>query len=62
MWLLRGLRFTCTALQNAQAKPNEELATAFSNSYNNTLKQYHNFIVKGIFSVSRNYRLWLNSS
>ncbi|KAG6831724.1 hypothetical protein H0H87_004275 [Tephrocybe sp. NHM501043] len=52
MWLLRGLSFTCKALQNLQANKNEELAKAFSNSYDNTLKKFHNFVVKGIFSVA----------
>ena len=51
MWLLRGLSFTCKALQRAQADKNEELKTAFSKSYEVTLKQYHNFVVKGVFSV-----------
>jgi hypothetical protein len=51
MWLIRGLAFTCTALLNAQANKSEELAAAFSKSYNATLKQYHNFVVKGIFAV-----------
>ncbi|KAI0081963.1 het-c2 protein [Panus rudis PR-1116 ss-1] len=52
MWLLRGLAFTCKALQLAQADSKEELASAFSKSYEATLKKYHNFIVKGIFSVA----------
>jgi len=52
MWLLRGLSFTCKALQNAQANKNEELATAFTSSYEVTLKKFHNFVVKGIFAVS----------
>ncbi|KAL0956829.1 hypothetical protein HGRIS_002940 [Hohenbuehelia grisea] len=52
MWLLRGLYFTCKALQNAQANKNEELAAAFSNSYGVTLKQFHNFVVKGVFAVA----------
>lgn len=51
MWLLRGMYFTCKALQNAQANKSEELASAFSASYSATLKQFHNFIVKGVFSV-----------
>lgn len=51
MWLLRGLSFTCKALQNAQANKSEELATAFTKSYEVTLKKFHNFVVKGIFSV-----------
>ena len=52
LWLLRGLSFTCKALQNAQANASEELAAAFSKSYDVTLKAFHNFVVKGIFSVS----------
>ena len=51
LWLLRGLSFTCQALQNAQANLSEELSTAFTKSYENTLKKFHNFVVKGIFAV-----------
>lgn len=51
LWLLRGLSFTCKALENAQANTTEELAAAFTKSYENTLKKFHNFVVKGIFSV-----------
>ncbi len=54
MWLLRGLSFTCKALQNAQANKSEELAAAFTKSYEVTLKKFHNFVVKGIFGVSHN--------
>lgn len=54
MWLLRGLSFTCKALQFAQANQSEELATAFGKSYEATLKKFHNFVVKGIFAV-RNF-------
>ncbi|KAL9711529.1 hypothetical protein Ac2012v2_004600 [Leucoagaricus gongylophorus] len=52
MWLLRGLSFTCKALQNAQENKPEELSVAFTKSYESTLKQFHNFIVKGVFSVA----------
>jgi len=52
MWLIRGLSFTCKALQNAQANETEQLVTAFTNSYEGTLKKFHNFVVKGIFAVS----------
>ncbi|KAG5653526.1 hypothetical protein H0H81_012600 [Sphagnurus paluster] len=52
LWLLRGLSFTCKALQNSQANKSEELAAAFNKSYEGTLKQFHNFVVKGIFSVA----------
>ena len=52
MWLLRGLSFTCKSLQNAQGDKTQELAPAFTKGYENSLKQYHNFVVKGVFSVS----------
>lgn len=51
LWLLRGLSFTCKALQNAQANKGDELSVAFNKSYDGTLKQFHNFVVKGIFTV-----------
>lgn len=51
MWLLRGLSFTCKALQFAQANKAKELAEGFSKSYEQTLRQFHNFVVKGIFTV-----------
>ena len=52
MWLLRGQSFTCKALQSSQANPNQELSAAFTTGYENSLKQHHNFIVKGVFSVA----------
>ena len=52
LWLLRGHSFTCTALQHAQANSSKELAESFNESYSATLKKHHNFVVKGIFSVS----------
>jgi hypothetical protein len=55
MWLLRGQQFTCKALQNAQANTSEELNVAFNKSYEDTLKPFHNFVVKGIFSVGPFY-------
>lgn len=51
LWLLRGLAFTCKALQYAQAHKDKELVDAFSQSYEGTLKKFHNFVVKGIFTV-----------
>ncbi|KAF7322042.1 Het-c2 protein [Mycena kentingensis (nom. inval.)] len=52
MWLLRGLSFTCKGLQNAQAKPQEELSAAFSGAYDLTLKKFHGFLVKGVFALA----------
>jgi hypothetical protein len=58
MWLLRGLSFTCKALQNAQANKTAELSVAFNQSYDGTLKKFHNFMVKGIFAVSTSNRCY----
>ncbi|KAF8813904.1 glycolipid transfer protein [Phlegmacium glaucopus] len=52
LWLLRGLSFTCKALENAQKNKSAELSVAFTQSYEATLKKFHNFIVKGVFSVA----------
>jgi len=52
LWLLRGLSFTSKALENAQKNRSSELSTAFTLSYDGTLKKFHNFIVKGVFSVA----------
>ncbi|EAU91073.1 het-c2 protein [Coprinopsis cinerea okayama7 len=52
MWLLRGLAFTCQALLIVQADASKELADAFNESYKGTLSKFHNFIVKGVFSVA----------
>ncbi|KAG6827341.1 hypothetical protein H0H92_012162 [Tricholoma furcatifolium] len=52
MWLLRGLAFTCKALQAAQANKSIELSTAFTESYSQTLATFHNFIVKKAVTVS----------
>ena len=52
LWLLRGLQFTMIALQFNQADSAQELSVSFSKAYDSTLKKFHNFIVKGIFSVS----------
>ncbi|KAI9507480.1 het-c2 protein [Russula earlei] len=52
LWLLRGLQFTCMALQIAQANASEELSVAFGKAYDGTLKAFHNFVVKGVFSVA----------
>jgi len=52
MWLVRGLSFTCKALQLLQADQSAELSAAFTKSYEGTLKKFHNFVVKGIFSAA----------
>ncbi|KZP34427.1 glycolipid transfer protein [Athelia psychrophila] len=52
MWLLRGMSFTCKSLQNLQANKSEELTAAFTKGYEGSLKQFHNFVVKGVFAVA----------
>ncbi|KAI0302692.1 het-c2 protein [Russula brevipes] len=52
LWLLRGLQFTCKALQSAQADASQELSAAFATAYDGTLKAFHNFVVKGVFAVA----------
>jgi len=55
MWLLRGLYFTCKSLQNSQANTddkNDDLSAAFSSGYKESLKQFHNWLVKGVFEVA----------
>ncbi|KAI9570706.1 het-c2 protein, partial [Boletus coccyginus] len=52
LWLLRGLQFTHQALHAAQSDPYIELSKAFTKGYETSLKQHHNFVVKGLFSVA----------
>lgn len=52
MWLLRGLDFTAQALRRSLGNKSEELTESFKKAYDGSLKQYHNFVVKGTFSVS----------
>ena len=51
MWLLRGLSFTCKALQNSQSDKGQELSAAFTTSYEGTLKKFHGILVRPIFTV-----------
>jgi len=52
LWLKRGLEFTSLALRRNVDDPNEELADSFKKAYDDTLKQYHNFLVKNVFSLA----------
>ncbi|KAF8522433.1 glycolipid transfer protein domain-containing protein [Hysterangium stoloniferum] len=52
MWLLRGLAFTAQALQRSHGDKSEELSVSFNKSYEGTLKQFHNFVVKGVFALA----------
>lgn len=51
MWLLRGLDFTCKAMQNAQADQKTELKDAFKAAYGVTLSKYHSFVIRPVFNV-----------
>jgi len=51
MWLLRGQQFACIALQRAQAEK-EELSESFTKAYEQTLKNYHSFVVRPLFSLA----------
>lgn len=44
--------FTAQALRRSVDNPSEELTVSFTEAYNNTLKEYHNFIVKKVFAVA----------
>jgi len=52
LWLNRGLEFTSQALRKNCDTPNEELTDSFTKAYGDTLKQHHNFMVKGVFTVA----------
>jgi len=52
MWLLRGQQFTCIALQRSIADNKEELAVSFTKGYEQSLRQYHSFVVRPIFSLA----------
>jgi len=52
VWLVRGLDFTGIALSQNVATSSEELSTSFRNAYGSTLKPYHSFMVKPIFSAA----------
>lgn len=52
MWLLRGLDFTAQALRRSLGTKSEELNVSFSKAYEGSLRQYHNFIVKGAFGLA----------
>ncbi|GAA98126.1 uncharacterized protein L969DRAFT_85946 [Mixia osmundae IAM 14324] len=52
LWLLRGLKFTCTALQRSEKDQSEELSVSFTKAYEVTLRQYHSFVVRPVFSLA----------
>ncbi|KAH8111774.1 glycolipid transfer protein [Phellopilus nigrolimitatus] len=51
--LLRGLLFTCRALQNARANPQEDkLQPSFSRAYDTVLRHHHNFAIRTVVQVA----------
>jgi hypothetical protein len=52
VWLVRGLDFTAIALSKNIDTSSEELSTSFRNAYGSTLKPYHGFMVKPLFSAA----------
>ncbi|GAB5593124.1 hypothetical protein Unana1_08024 [Umbelopsis nana] len=52
LWLTRGLDFTAKALRRSLADPSEELNVSFTKSYEVTLKKFHSFVVRPVFSLA----------
>ncbi|KAJ2537904.1 hypothetical protein EV175_006582, partial [Coemansia sp. RSA 1933] len=52
LWLKRGLEMTAIGLKRNLDNKDEALSDSFTKAYNNTLKQYHNFIVRNMFTVA----------
>jgi len=50
--LIRGLLFTCQALQNMQSDRHSELHVCFKRSYDAVLKPHHTFIIRSVVSVA----------
>ncbi|KAI0923669.1 hypothetical protein AcW1_006563 [Taiwanofungus camphoratus] len=50
--LIRGLLFTCQALQNMQSDRASELHVCFKRSYDANLKHHHTFIIRSAVSVA----------
>ncbi|KAJ1798930.1 hypothetical protein LPJ59_002175 [Coemansia sp. RSA 2399] len=52
LWLKRGLEMTALGLKRNLDNKDEALSDSFTKAYEATLRQYHNFIVKNMFSVA----------
>ncbi|CAG9985568.1 unnamed protein product [Clonostachys byssicola] len=52
LWLIRAIDFTLRALKRTVDNPKEELAESFRASYKETLKPYHPFWIKPVFTAS----------
>ena len=49
----RGLEFTAAALRRSIDNTDEELGESFSKAYEQTLRQYHSFVVRPVFTVRK---------
>ncbi|KAF9474116.1 glycolipid transfer protein [Pholiota conissans] len=50
--LIRGLMFTCRALQNMQRDTSSELHACFKRSYDEVLRHHHTFIIRSVVYVA----------
>lgn len=50
--LQRGLDFTAQALRRSKSNQSEELNVSFTKAYEGSLRQHHNFVVKGAFGLA----------
>ncbi|KAI8976030.1 glycolipid transfer protein domain-containing protein [Pilobolus umbonatus] len=52
LWLTRGLDFTAQALSRSLEDPSEELTVSFTKSYEATLKKFHSFVIRPVFTLA----------
>ncbi|KAH9479039.1 Pleckstrin homology domain-containing family A member 8 [Psilocybe cubensis] len=50
--LIRGLLFTCRALQHMQRDTSCELHVCFRRAYDEVLRHHHNFVIRGVVGVA----------
>ncbi|THH16399.1 hypothetical protein EW146_g4236 [Bondarzewia mesenterica] len=50
--LIRGLAFTCRALQNAQNDTSAELHICFRRSYDTVLRHHHSFVIRSVVQLA----------
>lgn len=52
IWSKSGLEFTSLGISHNISNASEELAASFRTAYTTTLKPYHSFLVKPVFSAA----------
>ncbi|KAJ7662658.1 glycolipid transfer protein domain-containing protein [Mycena polygramma] len=50
--LIRGLAFTCVALQTTQSEPGCALHVCFRRAYDVVLRHHHNFVVRSVVTLA----------